>query len=529
MYFIQLFTEISLNTTLENSSLLSRKLITAGPSSKDKMLRVIDNPGQGACAPYAFLIGLLHLAKNHERFDMIEKWRQFDEEVINKYQDIFEGNTINIQDFDAFSKNEEILDPLMFSLRNLICSKSMLIRELEFRSLCEWAFFQKMSKIEPHIQIPADYQSLAMQSNLLFSYGHEEIFYQANWVAQEFIQQTKDIRNFNNIANEQAIMQSLVNSVLNLQKETFDKFYKVNIGAKQTYLSESHLIYLAEYFDVEYVIKKVDSTKNIEKTPETVYKIPKKPFIHLINIGNIHWMTALYDSEYPYQVRSLADTQALVETQIQIDFRVHVNDFFNQHHREAFKNNQHLIVSCFQLTEREIKARINQYLQLLDLFELGNNGTDEQKLAFIQKLNNDNFFRLFRDYCDKQGNTSYCAIEGPIHELNNQLVIRKPMQNNPQFFPKDSSMSLVVFSQEGPFKKPPPSTTSQFHHLAGFIGGACGLVVSGLISYIPAVTMALSSVAVPYFILSLAMVLMGVLIGYFLTSHFEQYFVSGLK
>ncbi len=264
--------------------------------------KILDNLGGGDCAVYAFILGELHLAKNHEKITFINKWKQFDPSVSAILD---EALTHEVD--STLATNRVIMDPLKDSIRRIL--KDFYIASIpqnlelsyqfylkkgnanivyeEFYRLCEWA----RCELNPRLPRTADLSRDAMQTNLLYQYGAEENFYK---ILAKKVVGTFDALKTNEEQHpiESELFDKLVFAAIEANYERFSRAYE-RILTSPSWLTDSQLHQLADLFEADIFISNRFFTSSKITT-----------FTHLINRGNFHWVTELYDSNYQYPLEA---------------------------------------------------------------------------------------------------------------------------------------------------------------------------------------------------------------------------------
>jgi hypothetical protein len=412
-------------------------------SSSSTCPKILDNLGGGDCAIYAFILGELHLAKNHEKITFINKWKKFDPSVAGLLDEALTHEV----DF-TLARNRAIMDPLKDSMRRILKDyyiasipknldlfyqfylnkgKNNIVYE-EFYRLCEWA----RCELNPRLKRTADLSPDAMQTNLLYQYGFEENFYKI--LAKKVVHTFDSLKtNKESYPSESVLFDKLVFAAIEANHDRFSRTYE-RILTSPSWLTESQLHQLADLFEADiFISNRFFTSSNITT------------FTHLINKENFHWVTELYDSNYQYPLEAQSLEAAFSEALDSVGYL----------YLQRFIQNEQLICDVFSVDYpqfSEVYARLNTKLtDLFAIFEIHNlpellaECIEQEKVVPISQKNNvfKNILRaksvekkhLFLDLLD--GDRTFCLFSNVVEakqrldrnpsdaKLQNELMIEK--------------------------------------------------------------------------------------------------------
>ena len=277
------------------------------PSSMDEHLPILDNLGDGNCAVYAFILGGLHLAKNYHNMSFIKRWKIRDPSVSDLLDQVLGGGID-----DSLSFNREVMSVLNRSMRHILipiwlkaipneAKKQSFTyfrdsRELshafnEFSGLCQFVRYEQ----NPGQTRLADFNLHAMHSNILYAYGYRRREVWILEMTQKVVAVYQDQTKAPTLSFEQKqhIWDKLVYASMLEYRAEITEFYRHNLLIN-SWLSDTHLNQLAEIFDTPLVLNRKFS----------ICYHPGKPFIHVINRYNAHWLTELYQADYQYPFKA---------------------------------------------------------------------------------------------------------------------------------------------------------------------------------------------------------------------------------
>lgn len=356
-------------------------------------LKAIDNLSEGHCGYISFIIGALHLVKTQQVSGFIERWKELDPQITQLLDMALQ------LELDVLSYERKLIIPLNFSLRKIL--KNAYLQSLpeihetrnvryyhihshkrmafnEFSHLCEWAIHQKFKNND------LSGQFMVMHFNVLW------YFQPLRKIAIEIA----ECAFLNNIPIENEKTLSIyLHAALVQHREAIQNCYV--IWSKSTaWMTDSQALQLSEIFDIPVVMDPRKCSR------------PNKPFIHIQNLSNRHWITLLYESQYPYPFLAISD---------EAQFRALLNEYFNEQMKESFENieNRNALIADLNHNFANIACVFERYHQ--KFLNLKENIGDPN--YFSELLKEDPFFMLFQNCIEAKLAIPYVSNEYKIECL----------------------------------------------------------------------------------------------------------------
>lgn len=244
--------------------------------SKNPKFQIIDNPGKGNCGYYAFLMGLIYLARTYQDLRPIEYWKAIDPTVTENLDLLCR---LDIVSFKADPSVSDSLDALQMSLRRLRY-KHIIDRTPEQydQFIGETAYNDWYDLIQNYEQRCGRYaeNSRDTKANALVNSLELRKWAKALHVKYLEISYPKYPR-LQMIARDEFIFAALLKC-----KDLISNAYKEHYVKNASWATEQDLNDLSEMFQTEVIF-------HVNGKPSAYGNLSESPYIYLNNQLNAHW------------------------------------------------------------------------------------------------------------------------------------------------------------------------------------------------------------------------------------------------